>query len=48
MRHGDEANPYIFYSMIEACVFAKEEWKKANGQRISVMEIVEIASIREY
>lgn len=36
-REGDEVNPYIFHSLIEACKFAEEELKNHDG--ISIVEI---------
>lgn len=41
-RKSDEANPYIFYNLIEAVKFAEEELKdlgKINNHTISIIEI---------
>lgn len=36
-KNDSEANPFIFYSLIEACKFANEE--KKNQDAVSVVEI---------
>jgi hypothetical protein len=40
---GDEANPYIFHDLIEACKFADSEARDVvNRHLISVVELKEI------
>jgi len=39
-KNDSEANPYIFYSLIEACKFAEEE--KKDQDAIEVVEIIRL------
>ena len=47
-RFGDEANPYIFYSLSEAIKFANEELKlkdEVNNNSVSIVEIITLEKI---
>ena len=39
-KNSSEANPFIFYSLIEACKFAEEE--KKDQDAIEVVEIIRL------
>ena len=39
--NGTEANPFIFYSLIEACKFAEEEKKNQDAVAVVRIEVLE-------